>query len=421
MKKILICALVLGLAVMFALPAFAFKIESAKDTTFYFGGLIYTDLAAWNRSKELFQPTTQKSDNTQMILNVPNNSRVRGALESGNVGAYWEIRLGGDQQYAQGASGNYSSTGGYYLAESGKLYGYYKFGNCTLLAGKTDGHVYSVLPYQNLGNDENRHSGGSGWGAVVDQRVTQVRFSQDVSKSFGYDISLVQPMYYNDNGQGSATGAPQTTNAAGVNNGVQSYATFPLLAAKLRMNFGAVSLMPAGYVEYVKWDNLPRALNNTTPDDNMTSWAVVLPVVVKAGAFTGTIQGAYGQNMGSRFNNAQGVLDKQSIYHGYGRTPNGALKSTTGYNAFMDLAFASGPVTPHFYVGYDKAQNDDVYVGDKYNQRWMYGVGVNWKIADSFYIIPEFTYYNWGNNPTAAKNPSLGTEWLGGVEFQFVF
>ena len=45
--------------------------------------------------------------------------------------------------------------------------------------------------------------------------VTQVRFSQDVSKSFGYDISLVQPMYYNDNGQGSATGAPQTANASG--------------------------------------------------------------------------------------------------------------------------------------------------------------------------------------------------------------
>ena len=84
MKKILIYALVLGLAVMFALPAFAFKIESGKDTTFYFGGLLMTDFGAWSRSKELFNG---KSDNTQMILNIPNNSRIRGALESGNVGA----------------------------------------------------------------------------------------------------------------------------------------------------------------------------------------------------------------------------------------------------------------------------------------------------------------------------------------------
>ena len=53
MKKTLLFSLVLGLAVTFAVPAFAFKIEGAKDTNFYFGGLILTDIGAWNRSKEL--------------------------------------------------------------------------------------------------------------------------------------------------------------------------------------------------------------------------------------------------------------------------------------------------------------------------------------------------------------------------------
>jgi hypothetical protein len=413
MKKIVIFALVLGLAVMFAIPASAFKIESGKDTTFYFGALFLTDFAAWNRSKELFNG---KSDNTQMVLNVPSNSRIRGVLETGNVGAYWELRMGGDQQPANAGNASYSSSG-YYFGESAKLYGYYKFGNCTILAGKTDGAVFSVIPYQNLGNDENRHSGGTGWGGVIDQRNTQIRFSQDVSKAFGYDISLVQPMYYQDSGVGSATGAP-VNSLAGVNVGVQSYATFPMVAAKLRMNFGAVQLMPAGYIQYVKWDNLPGKA-----DDNMTSWAAVLPVVVKIGAFTGTIQGAYGQNMGSRLSNAGGVFDKQSIYHGYARTADGTVKNTTGWNAFMDLAFTAGPVTPHFYLGYDKAVNSDVYgkFGDDFNQRLMAGVGVNWKIAESFYVVPEFTYYNWGKNPTVKGNPDLGTEWLGGVQFQFVF
>ena len=37
MKKALIFALVLGLAVMFAVPAFAFKIEGAKDNNFCWG------------------------------------------------------------------------------------------------------------------------------------------------------------------------------------------------------------------------------------------------------------------------------------------------------------------------------------------------------------------------------------------------
>jgi hypothetical protein len=424
MKKTLIFALVLGLAVMFAVPAFAFKIESAKDNTFYFGAAIFTDLAAWNYSKEL---GNGKSDKTQMILDLPQHSRVRGVLEVGNVGAYWEIRMGSNQAAAQGVSGNFSATGGYYFAESAKLYGYYKFGNCTLLAGKTDGHFYSVAPYQNIGYANAAPTGGSphialfGWGNNYDNRNTQVRFSQDVSKTFGYDISLVQPQYYFDNGTGTATGGPGTVGA------VQSYATFPMLAAKLRMNFGPVSLMPAGYVQYVKWDNLAPAANGATPDDNMTSWGLTLPVVVKAGAFTGTFAGTYGINMGTRLNVLQGALQAESVYQGYGRTPGGAIKNTTGWNAFMDLAFTSGPVTPHFYMGYDKAVNDDIYGkflssgSDNFNQRYAVGASLNWKIAESFFVVPEFTYYNYGKNPLVNGNPDLGTEWMGGVQFQFIF
>ena len=44
MKKLAIFALVLGLAVAFAVPAFAFKIEGAKDQKFYFGAQIFTDI-----------------------------------------------------------------------------------------------------------------------------------------------------------------------------------------------------------------------------------------------------------------------------------------------------------------------------------------------------------------------------------------
>ena len=419
MKKTLLFALVLGLAVMFAVPAFAFKIESGKDNTFYFGAAIFTDLGAWNTSKEL---GNGKSDKTQMILDLAQHSRIRGNLDVGNVGGYFELRLGGNQIFAQGQSGSFSSTGGYYFVESAKLYGYYKFGNCTLLAGKTDGHFYSVAPYQNMGYGQFALPNGSphialfGWGNNYDNRNAQVRFSQEVNKTFGYDISLVQPQYYFDNGIGTVTGAPGTVGA------VQSYATFPMMAAKLRMNFGAVSLMPAGYIQYVKWDNLPGQA-----DDNMTSWAATLPVVVKAGAFTGTFAGTYGINMGTRLNVLQGALQAESVYQGYGRTPSGSIKNTTGWNAFFDLAFSAGAVTPHFYMGYDKAMNSDIYGkglsagSDDFNQRYAVGASVNWKIAESFYLVPEFTYYNYGKNPLVNGNPDIGTEWLGGVQFQFVF
>jgi hypothetical protein len=416
MKKTLIFALVLGLAVAFAVPAFAFKIEGGKDTTFYFGALVLTDFGVWNRSKELVPGYSalnpgKTSDRTELILDLSKNSRIRGNLEVGQVGAYWELRLGGDNQLGNAGAGGWSSSG-YLFAESGKLYGYYKFGNSTLLAGKTDGHIYSVVPYQNLGKNNNDHNSGYGWGAINDQKSTQVRFSQDISKAFGYDFSLVQPQYYNDNGLGTV--------ATGTAGAQQSLGVFPLAALKLRMKFGAVSLLPAAYVQYVKWNDLPQ-VGGKSPDDNMTSWAAVLPIVVKAGAFTGTFQGMYGQNTSSAISTSGGPLSGQKTYWGYRRSPNGNIKNSTGWAGFADLAFTSGPVTPHFYLGFDYVEND-VFVGsDKNNMRSMYGVGVNWKIAESFYVVPEFSYYNYGKNPLAVKNPDLGTEWQAGVQFQFVF
>jgi hypothetical protein len=382
MKKALLLTLILGLVVMFAVPALAFKIESGKDNKFYFGAIMYTDIGFWNRSKEL--APGGKSERTEFIMNVPRDSRLRGSLEVGQVGGYFEIRPGGDRQTT---ANNF--FGGAYAVESAKLYGWYKFGDFQILAGKTDGHLYSLTAYQNLGKQNGDHRAGYGWGVINDQRDTQIRFSHNINKMVGYDLSLVQPQYYTDST-------------------IQSYATFPLVAAKLRLNFGVVSLFPAGFYQHVKWDNLPAGF-----DDTMTSWFTVLPVQVKAGAFTGTFQVGYGQNTTS-------PMSGQSAFHQYQRLA-GKIKNSTSLNGFADLAFTAGPVTPHFYVGYDKAENTDVYVGDKYNVRMMYGVGVNWKIADSFYLVPEFTYYDYGKDAKKNGNPDLGKEWLGGVQFQFIF
>ncbi len=273
--------------------------------------------------------------------------------------------------------------------ESAKLYGWYKFGNCTLLAGKTDGHVFSVVAGQNLGLGVAAMSPAS-VGVLCMINVTP-RFVSPrmLPRSSGMTSLWYSPMYYTDTNQ-------------------RSFATIPMVAAKLRLNFGVVSLMPAGYYQYVKWNNLPNGF-----DDNMTSWYTVLPVVVKAGAFTGTFQIGYGANIAS-------PLALESGFQQYQRV-NGKVKDTTGLNGFVDLAFNAGPVIPHLYVGYDKAENTDVYVGDKYNIRMMYGASLNWKVADSFYVVPEFTYYDYGKNPNVAGNPDLGKEWLGGVQFQFVF
>ncbi len=371
-----------ALVIAFALPAGAFTIDGAKGEKMYIGGFIKTDFGYWNRDKKL----TGVDDQTQFITSVTNNSRVRGSFEVGNVGGYWELGNGGE---VTGTTG--SGVGNTAYIETRKLFGWYKFGNCEIRAGKDDSYLYTINPFQNMGPNNNSHTGGYGWGGIYDTRNPQVRFTQNVSKAFGYALTLLQPNTFVD----------QTRT---------SYATLPAVAAKMTMNFGSVSLYPAGLYQQVKWDKMPGGF-----DDNMTTWFAILPVKVSAGGFTGLAQIGYGQNV-------NGALGTQSAFHLYLRDASGKVKNTTALNGFVDLAYAFGPVTPHIYFGYDKASNSDVWkTGDDNNTRTMVGIGINYKVADSFYVVPEFTMYDYGKKPNDAAKPDLGKEWLGGVQFQFVF
>ena len=128
----------------------------------------------------------------------------------------------------------------------------------------------------------------------------------------------------------------------------------------------------------------------------MTSWYGVLPVVVKVGGFTGTIQGGYGQN----------IPQTSSLWASSALQPitSGMLveqvKNTRYSNGFVDLAYTFGPATPHIYFGYDNAKNSDEWkVGDDNNTRLMYGASINYMITHNFFVIPEFTYYDYGKQP----------------------
>jgi hypothetical protein len=399
MKKMGLFAVVMGLVVAMALPALAFTIEGAKGEKMYIGGQFITDIMWWSRSKEL---TGTNTDQTQFIVSVPNNSKLRGSLEIGNVGGYWEFGMGGSQANTSGASGG--ATNNY--VETRKLYGWYKFGECEIRAGKDDGYFMTVTPAQYLGYNDNRHSSGYGWGAIVDYRDPQFRFAQKVSKEFSYMITLLQPVVFTESSV--AATVPQRL----------SYNVLPRAAIKLMLDFGMFKLYPAFIGQYAKWDNLDQVAPwvGKKPDDNVTSWHAILPVRFIAGPFVATAQFGYGQNIGV-------FLDYESTYQNFWRNPaSGAIKITTGMNGFIDLAYTIGPATPHIYAGFDNASNSDEWkVGDDYNLRQMYGISCPIKIADGFFISPEVTYWNYGTQPGVASRPSLGTEWMGGIQFQFIF
>jgi hypothetical protein len=402
MKKSLIFALVLMIAVVVAVPAFAFRIEGAKDTKFYLGGLALTDIGVWHMDKTVARRsgyTANASDVDQFILTVPRHSRLRTSVQSGNVGAYWELGMGRDLRSGHEEADGQSILSGQrtnYI-ETRKIYGWYSFGNCTLMAGKNDGSFWVAFPYQNLGFENNNHVVGLGWGSLYDDRAAQIRFSQNVSKMFSYQVSLVQPFYTDVN-------AP---NNVGVTTNYDTIAKYPRVDAMVTLNFGAVSIMPGG-----SWSNLHYDDNPPGFDADADVWMAQLPVKVQAGAFSFIGQIGYGQNIG--------YFPLQSAFWRPAYV-NGKVKNTTGLFGFADFAFTAGAVTPHFYIGYDAPENTDAYVGDKKNERLMYGIGVNWKVADNFFIVPEFTMYDYGKSPVVQGNPDLGKEWLGGIQFQFVF
>jgi hypothetical protein len=415
MKKLGLLALVLGMVVAFAVPAMSFTIEGAKGEKMYIGGIFYTDMGWLGRSKEL---TGTNTDQTQFLMTVPTHSRLRGSLEIGNVGGFWEFGMGGAQT-GTGTTLNYVTTNNY--VETRKLYGWYKFGNCEFQAGKNDGYYFHVAVSQWLGLNWDLHVNGFGWGALYDARDPQVRFTQNLSKNFGYMITLLQPTVWTD------PYAPATSPNR------LSYNYWPRLAAKLMFNYDNWSLFPAFQGQYAKWDNLsqvpPYSTLGKSPDDNVTSWQAVLPVVFRGGPFTATAQFYYGQNSAPFYGGFA------SGFHAWGRDVSpggtGAIKTTTDMGGFINLAYAVGAALPAVYFGYDNAKNSDLYKtsaafpisGDDYNSRMMIGASCSIKIAEGFFMTPEFTYYDFGKYPAGSANAGkdFGKEWIGGIQFAFVF
>ena len=133
-------------------------------------------------------------------------------------------------------------------------------------------------------------------------------------------------------------------------------------------------------------------------DDNMTVWQAQLPVQVKAGAFTGKFQIGYGKNINA--------YAGESVFSEVSTGKREALRIPKGITGFVDLGFAAGPVTPHLYFGYDRAKT-------AMPGRWATTTTPGWltaptfggRFTDSFYVIPEFTYYDYGKKPNTVGKP----------------
>jgi hypothetical protein len=49
----------------------------------------------------------------------------------------------------------------------------------------------------------------------------------------------------------------------------------------------------------------------------------------------------------------------------------------------------------------------------------MYGASIDYKVTNTFYVIPVFTHYDWGKQ--LGSKTDTNQEWMGGLQFRFVF
>ncbi|MEW5912779.1 MAG: hypothetical protein AB1814_09505, partial [Thermodesulfobacteriota bacterium] len=283
------------------------------------------------------------------------------------------------------------------------LYGWWRVGNCRLLAGHTDNWFGSLAyhPMQYVGLNNNAHLLLFGWGLLWPHRVPQVQFTYNTA-SWGVQFALEEPRQNSNLWGGTTT----------------TYYTFP--RASLTFMFKAGSFMTHPGISYVK-HQYQKADGSTTADDSYDTWAVVLPIKFSVGAFTLKFQGHYGINFGGEYPfypTTTGGADTRPLLVG------GDVKDTTILGGFLSGEFAVGKAKIVGGFGYERFQNDDGwtsangYSKDE-NTRWGAFIAVPYQVTKNFGIHPEFSYYNWGDKPKTGAD--MGTEWILGVEFRFIF
>ena len=383
MNKIIIIAIAAMAMLAVSVPALA---VSPSTYTFQMAARMLTDVGWWNRSEEL--TTNGSSSVGTWFLNMPGHSYLRARFYSvdKNVGGRIEIGLKSLQPNAT-VSLRYA-------------YGYWRVGNCRILAGQTD-NWFGTLAYharQYIGLNENTHLIMLGWGFLWPTRVPQVQFTYNTAK-WGIQFALEEPR--------------QKSNYFG--SGTDSTFKFPRASVTMMFKLGGFMTHPGfSFVQHSY-----EGGNSGAFDDSYNTWAIVLPVKFTTGPFTLKFQGHYGVNFATEYFYVPSTWARP---YRSGIT-NGDIEDTKIYGGMLAGEYKIGKLMVTGGVGYENFSNDawsgkNGYSKDE-NVRTSAFIALPYQFTKNFGIHPEFAYYSYGDNPQTGND--IGNEWLLGVQFRFVF
>lgn len=344
----------------------------------------------------------------QTELEVPDDTNLHAEWtnDSGNVGMYIELALGG----SNGAEVQNNSVA---LAHA---YGWWQITPVfTLLVGHTDGSFATLEPEQSLGGASG-HVGGNGFGNLADGSNPQIRVEAKFNDMVSVKVSAIDPREGASFDWGTFAALPGNEENV-----------WPRFDIAVPLNIGPFYIEPGMSWMRVKHD---EGSLNMRAESTYDITAYVLGVLYSAGPFSISAEGALGRNWFNSQLDYDSLLDQP-----LGTSPGGVqfdrefnLEDSDDCAFWVDVAFEIGPATIHAIYGY---QETDIYVwmgsweGELEYERQMYGVSVPIKVADVFIIRPEFMVYDWGEADIPPFAPQadvpLGKEYIGGVQFVVEF
>jgi hypothetical protein len=388
MKKVFIIALAVMAVVAMSASAWAQATEPGPSAVL--GGRIMTDLGYQNLSKE--NTTNRRDDVTTAFLQVSSSSYLRGTWTSADK------TTGGLVELGVSAKAGDTEVVGLRFA-----YGWWKVGNCQLVAGQTDGWVGSAAygPRQELGTTLSAKNQMRNFGFIYSGRSPQVRFEWR-SGNFGFSIAAVQP---------AAEGVTTIANT-------DMYANVPRFDVAAEFKAGGFMMTPGFGWSQLKYQGVARGW-----DDNYNSWVAILPIKYTVGPFTAKLQVHTGSNTENEWlgesNTSMGNAPK--IIPVFSAT--GKEYDTKEMGGMVAAEYQIGALTATAGYGLVRVENDFWKNSNGFRKedttRSAWFVAFPYAVTKSFTIQPEFSYWMFGDSPQTGQD--LGTEWIGGVQFKFVF
>jgi hypothetical protein len=420
MKKVFAIMVAVAALVAFTAPAWAAMDEPGPS--FVVGGRMLTDVGYNKSSKEL--TNNKKEDVTTAFVSLAGHSYLNAKFASADktTGGFIELGL---------LSTSNANSAGFKAANSESVllryaYGWWKVGNCKLLAGQDDGWVGSLkhAPKQYFGIDQDGKLLLANWGYIYSGRHPQVRFEWE-SGMFGFALAAVQPgaesLAYNAAG---ATGL--TAGTLNTIPGVDAYANLPRFDAAVEFKAGGLWVQPGFAWSQLKLEGVSGGADNTS-----TQYMAILPVKFSVGPFTAKAEIHYGQNNDIEWSG--NLLGLNVLRTALASVPvvksNGKIEDSHQVGGFLALEYK---IIPALEVtagaGIEQVSNDawkqSVASGgagfkdDNYTRK-AYFVALPYTVTKNFSLHPEFSYFDYGDNPQT--NSDRGNEWLLGMQFRFVF